>query len=709
MSQMPTSSKWQSGFAAFAEQIGLAVWTRRPDGDELTYISPEARRLLDIDATAADVSATHLFDAVDPDDRAALEAHLQPATASGVDSVFRIVHGQRGPRHVHAQTTPQRDSRGRVVQWTTVLDDVTALHRHNEIISQTHRVARIGGWELELATQELRWTDETYRLHEVDPSEFEPTVDDAIAFYTEDSRPIIAEAVNAAIATGAPFDLELQIRTAAGRLRWVRATGEIDLIGGAPGRLYGSFQDITERVAAEHALRESESRFRTVVEQAADAIYLHDHDGIIQDVNRQACLSLGYERDELLGMHVCDVDADFEPAGARRLWQRLAGHGELDGPISVQSTHRRQDGSAFPVEVRISTLTVNGQPLLVALARDISEHMRAEAALRDSNERFRALTENSNAGIWHISFDGYTRYINPAMCRMLEIDGIDDLRDTTYHRFFTEPSLQRMAGEHRKRLSGVASSYEVELVGARGTLRFVLINGSPLPPSGDGERPGLIGTFIDFTDRKQAERKQRLLMAELDHRVKNNLAAVLSLAQQSFCDQPDLQPDLQPYLERFVGRLRTMAQAHGRLSATQWTGVPLAEAVHATVGVFSINRGEQVVVDGPDVVLPPSATLPMSLTLHELATNAVKYGALSSADGRLTVRWDNDGGDMLQLEWLESCSHEVAPPSEEGLGMRLMRGLVEYELHGRIDITFAPRGLRATLHIPLPDDNATSG
>ena len=143
-------------------------------------------------------------------------------------------------------------------------------------------------------------------------------------------------------------------------------------------KLIGTSIDITERKAAEEELRASEARFRTFVDRAADAFFLLDEQGIV-DVNRQACESLGYSREELIGMHPRDFDVDLDEASTTRLAERLAA-GEI---ITFETRHRRKDGTAFPVEIRTGTFKQGERVLYLALARDISERKRAEESLRE--------------------------------------------------------------------------------------------------------------------------------------------------------------------------------------------------------------------------------------------------------------------------------------------------------------------------------------
>src|SRR5215210_894122 len=143
------------------------------------------------------------------------------------------------------------------------------------------------------------------------------------------------------------------------------------------------------RERAERALSRSEGRFKRLVEQAADAIFVHDLEGNLVDVNRQACESLGYFREELLGMSVADVETDYAPGSLRRLWEKISS----GPPRTLEGTHRRKDGSTFPVEIRVGVFEADERPLMLALVRDISGRREAEKKIRETEDRYRTLVE----------------------------------------------------------------------------------------------------------------------------------------------------------------------------------------------------------------------------------------------------------------------------------------------------------------------------
>ena len=204
--------------------------------------------------------------------------------------------------------------------------------------------------------------------------------------------------------------------------------------------------------------------------------------------------------------------------------------------------------------------------------------------------------------------------------------------------------------------------------------------------------------------RKRDEAERETLVAELDHRVKNVLAAVQSLAAQSARKASSLEG----FLKTFAGRLKSMASAHQLLTATRWRGAGMQNIAAAELGGLAPGQTRW---QGPDLLLTPRAANAMSLALHELATNAVKFGALSTELGRVDVAWRATADGGLELLWTESRGPEVAPPTRRGFGSTLLDKVTGRELGGEARIEHRRDGVRATLvagATALADPSASS-
>jgi two-component sensor histidine kinase len=208
-------------------------------------------------------------------------------------------------------------------------------------------------------------------------------------------------------------------------------------------------------------------------------------------------------------------------------------------------------------------------------------------------------------------------------------------------------------------------------------------------------------TLTDMTERKRAEEQQTTLVAELNHRVKNILAIVQSVARQTIRSSGSL-GDFMPV---FSGRLKALAIAHDILTQTRWTGIGLEELLTAVLAPHVSTEEERVAMEGPAILLSAPAVMPLSMALHELTTNAAKYGALSVRGGRIDISWTLTGGEdkSVELSWKERGGPKVERGTSAGFGTVLIDRVIAYDLDGTTKIDFDPSGVRCTLAFPLRD------
>jgi two-component sensor histidine kinase/CheY-like chemotaxis protein len=219
--------------------------------------------------------------------------------------------------------------------------------------------------------------------------------------------------------------------------------------------------------------------------------------------------------------------------------------------------------------------------------------------------------------------------------------------------------------------------------------RMIWLHGVAARVSGGGARR-LVGILQEVTDRKTEDGARNAMVAELDHRVKNVLAAVQSLAAQS----ARRTTSLDAFLKTFAGRLEAMASAHTLLTATRWRGADIGNIAAAELGGLAPGQARW---SGPEVLLNPRATNALTLALHELATNAVKFGALSADAGRVEVSWVRCPEGGFELTWTERGGPSVSPPERRGFGATLLERVTGRELGGQARLEFRPGGVRATI------------
>jgi len=289
--------------------------------------------------------------------------------------------------------------------------------------------------------------------------------------------------------------------------------------------------------------------------------------------------------------------------------------------------------------------------------------------------------------------DGTILFVNRAYARTLDREPVDlagrDLWTfvSADDRLHVEEMLQRLT------LAEPELTIENRFETASGT-RWILWRNHALEFDGHGNWQVAQSTGIDITERKDLEDQLELLVGELNHRVKNTLMVVQAMAHQTFRGSSFPRSPI----ETFNQRLAALSGAHDALSRTNWTGADLAEIIRQ--GLLICDPDDmRVHISGPPVVMPANATVSLVMVLHELATNAIKYGALSTLSGQLLIDWDFKDG-MVEIVWREVGGPEVVPPSRKGFGSRLLTEAVPRQLGGRVDLAFEKSGLLCVIAVP---------
>jgi len=249
----------------------------------------------------------------------------------------------------------------------------------------------------------------------------------------------------------------------------------------------------------------------------------------------------------------------------------------------------------------------------------------------------------------------------------------------------------------RQVASGETESYQAEfrIVRPNGELRWCI--GIAARSDASNKLARVSGVTIDITERKEAEERQAILAREVDHRARNALAVVASIIRLTKASS------IEHYMSAVEGRLGALARAHGLLSEFRWQGADLKRLVEDELAPYRTGDADKIIAAGPDVILQPASAQTLALAIHELATNAAKYGALSSSTGTIRLRWElnNDG---LRLLWEESGGPRVAAPSTLGYGTRVVTASVEGQLDGRAEFEWRSEGLRCVMSIPPGKD-----
>lgn len=474
-----------------------------------------------------------------PDDLAAQTVAHQDYFANPTEPFSIIVRKKHVKGHwVSLMTRGQiatRTSAG-APEWVFVVQvDVTDKVRHEEIkrqnellLEKTGAVAGIGGWVLDLRTNDLRWTDHTCRIHGFPPG-YQPDVSTAINFYAETSQPIIQNALETAIATGCGWDLELQLVRASGQLIWVRAVGSVEYDGAIPVRLYGAFQDISERIFRQEELRIQHRRLAIATQSAQIAVFDIDlvtgtsvisdtwktllHFNQHEDIDPQAEFLARVHTEDMPRVQAADADAvagrsaqsisefRFRTRDGNTLWIRRNGC----------VTERDDAGAALR---------------LLGTMVDITSAKLDSAALHASEEKFRSALENAPVGMVLVDGNGAVITANDAVCRFLGLTQKQLLgRKFRYLFQLAEPEWEPVLQSEPQGASLLIHQRERAFVHASGHQVWGILS---ISRTNDTFRQSshLIVQVMDITERKQAERMKQEFVATISHEIRTPLTSI---------------------------------------------------------------------------------------------------------------------------------------------------------------------------------------
>jgi PAS domain S-box-containing protein len=295
------------------------------------------------------------------------------------------------------------------------------LERKNDLFEQAQEIADLGAWETDLQANEGWWTEQVNQIYGL-PQGYEPDPGEGIGYYHPADRDTIREAYQMAVEDGEPYDLEVRIVAENGTTRWVRTLGEPIYEDGEIVRVRGTIQDITAHKEREAALENARERLRVLFDESPDAITIHDADGEILDVNKNATEYLGYSREELLLMNVAEFETEHTTEELRELWTGI----ETGNKIELETNHERKDGSTYPAEVWLTRIEIHDEDRYLSLARDITQRKEYEKRLEEQRDNLEIL----NQVVRHDIRNDMTVIHGRAnlLEAHVEEDGLDDLR-----------------------------------------------------------------------------------------------------------------------------------------------------------------------------------------------------------------------------------------------------------------------------------------
>jgi PAS domain S-box-containing protein len=466
--------------------------------------------------------------------------------------------------------------------------------------------------------------------------------------------------------------------------------------------------ETTNRVRTEEALRANEERFAGILRQTAVGVIQCDLDGLFLLVNKRFCEIVGRTAAELLALRVPDITHPNDRETDTKLRRRLVADGV---PFIVEKRYLRPDGSHVWASVNVSLMrSADGKPQqFIGVVQDITGRRAAEGILRKKEADLRLVLDSATDGVYCIDTDGVTTMCNAAFLRMLGFESEEKaigrkLHDVIHH---SHPDGSHYPNEqcpiYLTAKSGEPAHVDHEF--------FFRLDGTSFPVEfwaspilRDGKLEGAVCTFIDITERRRAQEHQGLLVRELHHRIRNVFAitgGMIALSASSAATPKE-------YAASIRGRLGALALAHELI-------LPNADILAQPTDLDSLLRkilspytgeevgddGARLVMTGPTVALGGSAVTAFALILHELATNAAKYGSLSIDQGSIHIGWSHEDNNLV-MKWEEHGGPTLAgPPKSEGFGTVLSDHSVRGHFGGVISRNWNEGGLTVELSVPL--------
>jgi PAS domain S-box-containing protein len=474
-----------------------------------------------------------------------------------------------------------------------------------------------------------------------------------------------------------------------GRPVWVRKIiSTLPDETGKPSQFFALAIDISERKQKEELLRESEARLQFALDAGGAGMWESSlESGEIIATDRALTM---HELPPGSPMTQDKALATIHPDDRPKVEQALRDTLETGAPFHVEYRFQQSDGSVRWLDSQAKLRETGGRRRLIGLVRDISRRKASEATIQTSKIRLQLALDAARLGWWlydpvqgTASWDERFKAIFDIVAPQTDVASImacvppeDAARVCATAAAALNPvDPKPFVGEYRvQRISG-----EIRWIEVYGMATF--------EGTGEARRAVLmVGTAADITERKRAEERQLLLMRELNHRTKNLLSVVQSIANQTVASNPS------DFAERFSRRIQALSSNQDLLVRSEWRGVEIEDLVRAQLAHFADLIGERIMIEGPHLSVTPSAAQSIGMALHELATNAGKYGSLSDDHGGVTIDWRLEDG-QFSIGWIEHDGPHVKPPKRRGFGSTIISAVAEASVGGEVELDYASTGV----------------
>ncbi len=500
--------------------------------------------------------------------------------------------------------------------------------------------------------------------------------------------------------TGKPveFDVEVEMPYQTAGPQFTHCCYEPEWQDGRVVGLLAAITNITGLKRAEAALRESEATFRAMFDvSSVGKVEVEPRSARFLRANAAMCKFVGYSEAELLARTAFDITHPDDYDRNREMRRRLASGKST--AFDVEKRYIRKDGKAVWARTTVNVVRdESGRPLRhIGVIQDLNAQKQAEQDLRASKDRLQLALDAAQLGWWQ--YDPFHRTLK-GDTRSKEIFDInaDEMPAEEIKKRVHPDDAERLEAARRATFDSVdpqSHAMEFRLQRGTGEVRWVEVHWLT-NFEGDGRERravSVVGTVQDVTERKEREEKEHLLMREINHRAKNMLNVVQAIARQTAAKNPE------DFIERFSERIQAVGANHDLLVRNEWNGIEIDDLVRAQLAPFADLIGSRIAVHGPKLRLNAASAQTIGLVLHELATNAGKYGALSTDRGRVNVCWEIESNTFI-MSWVESDGPLVSAPERRGFGTMVMEAMAEQSVEGTVKIDYASSGVAWRLICP---------
>lgn len=565
----------------------------------------------------------------------------------------------------------------------SVLDAVIALDGNGEILI----------WN-ELATQTFGWTAEEALGRNMGelivPPELRAAHHGGMQLYQLTGRARVVNRrieISAIDKSGRTFPVELAI---------------VEMKVSGRALFVGFLRDISARQEAEERLARSEARLELATRASDVGIWdwRLDTDEVVFSSRAKAIWGFPENGPVTTAMMGAGIHADDVPATQARFSR--ATDPAIRDRSAYQYRVRRPDGSIRWVRAHAEAVFEDRAGLQVAVRyvgtmADVTDELQREAALRRSEGRLKLAIEAGRMAVWSLDAQGAVQ-TTPEFNRLMGLpqDANPTLSELQTRYYPGELERLREIGQGTMARGERHMEFEYRHLWPDDSVRWLLVR-AELLFDGGGQFTGAIGVAMDITDRRESEERLRLLAREVDHRANNLLAVV-----QGAITLTDA-PDVPQFREALLGRVSALAHAHQLLASSRWLGADLRRLVEEELRPFAGSGSDRVRIEGAREDLGPEAAQAIAMVIHELTTNAVKYGALSVQEGQVEVSWELSANGDKVITWRESGGPPVRKPHKTGMGARVIARALTGSAGGRTEIEWRPEGVCCRIYLPAQD------